>query len=360
MAAPLRQVEGFFVSQSINLNYLASLKKFSDQLGGHGELLSMDEEDSIIVKPCNGIERDFYENSIAHPGFARWMPKYYGTLRLHDSQPPLLDQQLDVNNNIISCDIKPQTTKESIVTHADVKDAEEAICIENVLSKFKKPCVMDLKLGTQLWGEDADERKRQKAILKAERTTSSSMGIYITACRVYGKSSNNYTYYSREYCRNLTPITIIKCFADFFMAEISPSQRQLVINRFIEDLTSFLEALEKQDVRLRSASLLFVYEGDPNAFTEALNKEEEETQDNQKTSKLTSGEDYVEDEDIEDTDYDSDIDEDDDDEFKVTELKIIDFAHSYFRDGVGKDEGCLLGVNNAIRCLKQVLNEITN
>ncbi|CAG8797564.1 12542_t:CDS:2 [Gigaspora margarita] len=322
MAAPLRQVEGFFVSQSINLNYLASLKKFSDQLGGHGELLSMDEEDSIIVKPCNGIERDFYENSIAHPGFARWMPKYYGTLRLHDSQPPLLDQQLDVNNNIISCDIKPQTTKETI-------------CIENVLSKFKKPCVMDLKLGTQLWGEDADERKRQKAILKAERTTS-------------------------EYCRNLTPITIIKCFADFFMAEISPSQRQLVINRFIEDLTSFLEALEKQDVRLRSASLLFVYEGDPNAFTEALNKEEEETQDNQKSSKLTSGEDYVEDEDIEDTDYDSDIDEDDDDEFKVTELKIIDFAHSYFRDGVGKDEGCLLGVNNAIRCLKQVLNEITN
>ncbi|CAG8790208.1 875_t:CDS:2, partial [Dentiscutata erythropus] len=284
MAAPLRQIENFFVSQSLNLNYLASLKKFSDQVGGHGEILSMEEEDSMIIKPCKGIEREFYENSVAHPRFARWMPKHYGNLRLHDSQPPLLDQQLDVNNSVLNYEIKPQTTKE-----------------KNVLSKFKKPCVLDLKLGTQLYGDDADERKRQKSILKAERTTSGSLGIKISACRVYGKLSNNYTHYSKEYCRNITPNTITKCFTDFFMAEISLSQRQLVINRFIEDLTLFMEDLENHDVRLRGASLLFVYEGDPNAFTEALNKEEENEQ----------------------------------------------------KDGVGKDEGCVFGVKNAIQCLKQ-------
>ncbi|CAG8539357.1 28937_t:CDS:2 [Racocetra persica] len=250
MAAPLRQEKGFLAPQSLNLNYPAPLKKFSEQLGGHGEILSMNE-DSMIIKPCNELEREFYENSVLYPGFARWMPKYYGTLRLHDSQPSLLDQQ------------------------------------ENVLTKFKKPCVMDVKLGTQLWGKDADERKRQKSIQKAESTTSSSMGIRITASRVYGKSSDNYTYYSREFCRRLTPDTIMTCFADFFMAEISLSQRRLVIDRFIEDLTLFSEDLENHDVRLH-------------------------------------------------------------------------FAHSHFEDGIGKDEGCLLGLRNAIRCLKQVLNEMTN
>ncbi|CAG8696752.1 16783_t:CDS:2 [Cetraspora pellucida] len=346
MAAPLRQEKGFLAPQSLNLNYPAPLKKFGYQLGGHGEILSMNE-DSMIIKPCNELEREFYEISVLHPGFARWMPKYYGTLRLHDSQPSLLDQQVEINNRpkFINYILDPyiQTT--------------QAICIENVLIKFKKPCVMDVKLGTQLWGKDADERKRQKAIRKAESTTSSSMGIRITASRVYGKSSDNYTHYSREYCRSLTPDTIMTCFADFFMAEISLSQRQLIIDRFIEDLTLFLEDLENHDVRLRGASLLFIYEGDPNALMDALNKEDEDAQNEQKLGKLTSDEDCAEDE---DADYDSDMDEDEDEEFKVTELKIIDFAHSHFQDGIGKDEGCLLGLRNAIRCLKQVLNEMTN
>ena len=56
--------------------------------------------------------------------------------------------------------------------------------MENLLYGFKKPCAMDVKLGTQLWGEDADEAKRQKMIKKANVSTSSSLGFQLTAYKV--------------------------------------------------------------------------------------------------------------------------------------------------------------------------------
>jgi len=41
-----------------------------------------------------------------------------------------------------------------------------------------------LKLGTQLWGEDADEAKRQKMIKKAKETTAGSLGFQLIAYQV--------------------------------------------------------------------------------------------------------------------------------------------------------------------------------
>jgi len=43
---------------------------------------------------------------------------------------------------------------------------------------------MDLKLGTQLWGEDADEAKRQRMTKKSRETTSSALGVRIVAYQV--------------------------------------------------------------------------------------------------------------------------------------------------------------------------------
>lgn len=40
--------------------------------------------------------------------------------------------------------------------------------IENLISGFNRACLMDLKLGTQLYGTDATEEKKLKMVLKAQ------------------------------------------------------------------------------------------------------------------------------------------------------------------------------------------------
>ncbi|RIA86563.1 hypothetical protein C1645_779421 [Glomus cerebriforme] len=156
-----------------------TLKKFDRQIGGHDRLLSV-EDGFLIIKPCNDIEKEFYENSVLYPDFAQWIPKYYGSLQLqgvHSASNNLEIAASDIIAQNFGGESSSQCTN---VTEVD----DKAICIENLLYKFKKPCIMDLKLGTQLWGEDADEAKRQRMTKRAKETTSGSLGIRLTAYQV--------------------------------------------------------------------------------------------------------------------------------------------------------------------------------
>lgn len=250
---------------------------------------------------------------------------------------------------------------------------------------------MDLKLGTQLWGEDADEAKRQRMTKKSLESTSSSLGIRIVAfqvwndcinihikkyidlisksiiIQVYRKSSDSFFNFTKEDGRKTTTKSIVSDLAEFFTSEIPIDHRRIVIERFINDLESSLRVLEKQEIRLIGASLFFVYEGDPDTFAEALNKEQEQ---NHETKIYNNGyaeeeiEEDIEEEEGEEEEKEEEIEEEEDDTdsdyedtYKITDLKVIDFAHSFFREGIGKDEGVLLGLNNTIKYFKQILNE---
>ncbi|CAJ0754162.1 20162_t:CDS:2 [Entrophospora sp. SA101] len=275
------------------------LQKFEHQIGGLDKLLLTNDE-AVIVKPCNTVEKEFYETSVLYPEFSMWIPKFYGSL------------QLQVDPLIIRQEIEKQS----------------ANVTGNILYGFKKPCLIDLKLGTQLWGEDSSEEKKQKMIKRALMTTSTSLGIKITAFKVYQKSIDNYKDYSREYGYTLkNEDGIILGLRDYFRAEISKDKRSLIIKTIIRDLEELYKALENTELRLYGASLFLVYEGDPDALEEALSKEKENLE------KISSK--YID----------------------VTDLKIIDFAHSHFRKNVGKDEGCLFGIRNLLGYLDQLLQE---
>ncbi|CAG8551411.1 7290_t:CDS:2 [Funneliformis mosseae] len=253
---------------------------------------------------------DYYR--VLHPDFAEWIPKYYGSLQLQGVQSSVTtdiasNEQKTIENFVQS------VKKEISSQHANVTGA---VCIENLLSSFKKPCIMDLKLGTQLWGEDADDSKRQKMIQKANKTTSGSIGIRIVGFQVYQRSTDSYINFTKEDSYKVTPDTVQSILSKFFTAEISNDHRRLIIERFLSDLESYLKVLENQEVRLISSSLFFVYEGDSDALTEAIKKEQDELK-----------------------------------EIKVDDINN-DFAHSFFRNGIGKDEGVLFGLRNTINYFK--------
>lgn len=56
--------------------------------------------------------------------------------------------------------------------------------MENVSNAFKKPNILDIKLGTVLYDDSATEEKKQRMIKAAKETTSLETGVRITGFQV--------------------------------------------------------------------------------------------------------------------------------------------------------------------------------
>ena len=104
----------------------ATFQKFDRQIGGHDRLLSVNDG-FLIIKPCNNIERDFYENSVLYPDFAEWIPKYYGNLELQGVQ----SAAATIGNNaetIAGNVFDAQTVRESISSqHANISGVDNIL-----------------------------------------------------------------------------------------------------------------------------------------------------------------------------------------------------------------------------------------
>ncbi|ORY99621.1 inositol polyphosphate kinase-domain-containing protein [Lobosporangium transversale] len=348
----------------------------------------MGEENEIIVKPALPQELRFYEEAVLHPELQTWMPAYYGTLTLTHQQPqqsqtngptptikamngyPVSDmlsfkQQPDLAANEQSQELLHHLTREEgaeAFTKGDKEDAE-CLCLENVSHGFHKPCVLDLKLGTQLYDDDATEEKKQRLAKVSAETTSASLGFRLTGFQIYDNDKKEFIKYSKHYGKGLTNDTVLDGFRNFFAAKLGPQRMRLVIERFISDLTDILATLETQEVRMRSSSLLLMYEGEPDAFDEGLMMEQEKIANVVAKAKVhldqtTNGSDNGQhDNGYQEMDIDEDSEYDEDDELaqKVTDLRLIDFAHSTWTPGHGPDEGVLLGVRSTLAQFEKLL-----
>jgi len=53
-----------------------------------------------------------------------------------------------------------------------------------VVSRFKKPCVLDLKMGTQVHGDYDDEKKKRQHKKKCATTTTMQLGVRLAGMQV--------------------------------------------------------------------------------------------------------------------------------------------------------------------------------
>ncbi|KAF9584057.1 hypothetical protein BGW38_007728 [Lunasporangiospora selenospora] len=354
------------------------LNPLLNQVGGHEGVLSMGEENEIIVKPALPRELQFYEEAVLHPELQAWMPAYYGSLTLTRQLPVPVDADSSVAgdsgnigpiikalNGFAVKDMMPESTEETATT-SETADAasgvdDECLCLENVSHGFSKPCVLDLKLGTQLYDDDAPEEKKARLAAVAANTTSAKLGIRPTGFHVYDHETGEFTKYSKAYGKALKEETILDGFRAYFAAKIGPKRMRLVIERLVNDLVDFLEVIKVQEVRMRSSSLLMMYEGDPEAFDEGLLIEQEKIaavvsrakahlEGSEEEQNTRTGEDEDEDEDEDEFD-----DEDDEISQKVTDMRLIDFAHSTWTPEQGPDEGVILGVQSALSLFEKLL-----
>lgn len=230
-----------------------------------------------------------------------------------------------------------------------------AIVLENIAASFKKPNILDVKLGARLWDDKAPPAKRAKLDKVSEETTSKPLGYRIAGMRTWqgsavnndstsnGLTTDGYRIYDKHYGRQFSADTVRQSFEDFFLLEsgaVAKGPLRKVINRFLEDLEGLKLVLEREESRMYSSSLLFVYEGDQDALKEAFVAEKEDHE--ALLSKIAGGETHEE------------SDEDDEEEGKpaVQALKLIDFAHAEWTPGQGKDENFLHGMVNVIKMLE--------
>lgn len=104
----------------------AIFQKFDRQIGGHDRLLSVNDG-FLIVKPCNSIEKIFYENSVLYPDFAEWIPKYYGSLQLQGVQSE--------SNNLETI---AQNVREEISSQqANITEVDDILFIVNLFIYFQ-------------------------------------------------------------------------------------------------------------------------------------------------------------------------------------------------------------------------------
>ena len=332
------------------------------------------------MKPCKQSEIDFYESTSSHPDFAYYIPTYFGTLSLDDSKPAQAAGAI-----VLPAETSPDLPSEATFGGETVTLENEwtpsgggkiqtdlAIVLENVAFDFKKPNILDVKLGARLWADDAPPAKRAKLDKAAEETTSKRLGFRIAGGKVYQCSysgeneslaQDGYKEFDKSYGRAFTPETVRKGFEDYFL--LAPGAKakgglRKVVRRFIGDLQGMVDAIKGEESRMYSASLLFVYEGDKEALEQAFVKEKQvlavrkARQDSHGDGDLHgNGEGFHAGDHISNDDEDEE-----DDEIKfpaIQSLKLIDFAHAQWTPRQGPDENILLGIKNVSRLLADIV-----
>ena len=355
-------------------------------------------------------EIDFYETANRdHPDFAALMPVYIGTISLNDATDvDSLNEQLPGVADHMSQGLKEEavlrakeaSAEAAAETAADQADpsadiawkpnknrkipTNRSVVLQNSTHGFKKPNVLDAKLGSRLWADDAPEAKRKRFDDITKSTTNGTHGFRIAGMRIYKGSdrpddldADGFMTYNKDYGRftvnqdNL--VQEIRKFIFNARAGIDEDLGRAVAQAFLEELKNVEHVLSNAETRMYSASLLFTFEGDGEVLRAAIEENNAIVDDaKQETEMVISGIDLPKEKAVEIDvqaiegaiegdvkvielmgDVAADGEEDDDEELsnlpRIFSLKLIDFAHAEWVPGQGPDENSLLGVRSLIK-----------
>jgi 1D-myo-inositol-tetrakisphosphate 5-kinase/inositol-polyphosphate multikinase len=288
----------------------ADLQPYNHAVAGHdGTLCDVDGE--LFIKPCVQQEIDFYEKTFRdHLEFASLMPLYFGTLSLNDATDiESLNEQLPVVSNHMSQELKEEVVSmaQAAAAEAVAEEAAEAaaeqteetidiawrpnknrriptnksVVLQNSAHGFKKPNILDAKLGQRLWADDAPMEKRRRFDEVTRLTTTGSHGFRIAGMRVYKGTDNpeeldadDFQNYDKDYGKfGVSKDNVVEPFANFIFNERAGIDKELgraVAQAFLEELRQVEEVLASSETRMFSASLLFTFEGDGEALRAAI------------------------------------------------------------------------------------------
>lgn len=253
---------------------------------------------------------------------------------------------------------------------------------------FTRPCILDLKMGSLLYDNEATDEKRKRMIRQSISTTSSSLGLRICGMKVKKKKKNTclfirksiidklykvydtidkqYITYEKIFGKSRTPENTVEAILAYLFPTSSYGKQTEEYRTYIDDNTSkstardkipakysrwviecFIDTLKEiqeslvdhPNLRLIGSSILFMYEGDRSAAD--------------KTWKQMLAEDKKAP--LQDQEHES-VEADEELPPKMCDLRLIDFAHSdWHADRKRQDPELLKGFDNIVRLLQEAL-----
>ncbi|KAK7748659.1 hypothetical protein SLS53_000680 [Cytospora paraplurivora] len=403
--------------------HYSELVEFNYAVAGHDGTLC-DTEGELFIKPCTQAEIDFYQSlPLEHSRMQEIVPEFIGSLTLNDTADiqTITEQLPIVAENNLPEEVKGQmieliterkqgpakTTCPSSTTapiplplpapaavdnvtwipNASGKiPTDKAVVLMNAACGFKRPNIVDVKLGRRLWADDAPLEKKKRFDKIASETTHQDLGFRIAGMRLYKGSDNpdelddeGYRIYGKDYGRKeVNKDNVIDAFRSFLYnqrAGIDDDYARAVADAFRRDLELVRDVLEKEESRMYSTSLLFIFEGDGEALKAAIDDQSRSTAASVKaakpgegclsgrsTNRIDSGIGLDDDGEIiftgqPELDEFSDDSSDESPSPEILKLKLIDFAHAKWTPGQGPDENVLLGVRSLIKIFEELVKE---
>ncbi|XP_028826466.1 inositol polyphosphate multikinase isoform X2 [Denticeps clupeoides] len=132
--------------------------------------------------------------------------------------------------------------------------------LEDITQLFRKPCIMDVKIGQRSYDPFASQEKREQQIKKYPLME--EIGFLLQGMRVYNVSTDSFTTYDQHYGRGLVKDTIKEGLSKFFYN--GECLRKDAVTASIRRVQKILQWFEGQrQLNFYASSLLFVYEGLP-------------------------------------------------------------------------------------------------
>ncbi|KDQ18561.1 hypothetical protein BOTBODRAFT_103744 [Botryobasidium botryosum FD-172 SS1] len=322
------------------------------QVGGHLGIHST-ADGSLIIKPCLAGEKDFYTLLTSSEHFAHlrpFVPRFLGVLRLEGSVE--LNDRGEVKSGEVA-QIVDEGEKESIV-------------LENLAFPFKRPNIIDIKLGTVLWDPSATPEKRERMEKTARETTSLETGIRLTGFQVWDPTAQTTVMIPKSYGKSIAASELPAGVKRFIpTGSVPPRLLERMIECITHDVRKIRDAVQATEMRMIGGSLLIIWEGDSETLEKAFEAWDARTaKRNDEDEGEEEDEDEDEDEESEDDTGTGDITPGGTTINKPKKLgppflvKLIDFAHTRHALGEGPDQGVLLGLKTTLDLLDGRLKEI--
>lgn len=144
---------------------------------------------------------------------------------------------------------------------------EYFLLLEDLTSGMKRPCIMDLKMGTRQYGVEASAKKRESQRRKCASTTSRDLGVRVCGLQAWDAKSQTYVFKDKYWGRDLKAGDEFQRALTLFLYDGVDYSSVL---RHIPTILQKLNQLEATVQRLRgyrfyAASLLMFYDGDTSA-----------------------------------------------------------------------------------------------
>ncbi|CRG97551.1 inositol polyphosphate kinase, putative [Plasmodium gallinaceum] len=221
------------------------------------ELKEMNEDKSENLENKEGVNNDWIEKSKNED-----QNKKNESGKNSDINDKIIEKNNEFdekNENILNTD----NIKKNDNIYKKVRKRKECvphIVLEDLVYGFKRPCVLDIKMGKRQRKIGASLEKKKRQVEKSFKTTSHSLGFRLCGCQNYNKLSDTLFYKDKYWGRKLSKEKIPWAIRNWFWNGCLLYEE--LIPLLLEKLHSFFNCIvELRHYRFWSSSLLWVFDG---------------------------------------------------------------------------------------------------